>query len=398
MEKWLEQDEHQLAADRAESQVPVAQSNSLVIAAEGEASVLSRSYISEPLGSTAWRSVGNADDSISRLNSLLSAVPALALAGDVASTQYMAVTCSNALIGAKDRLGEVIPGALRAFSVGPSGITEQAVLFSPDRLAAMVNVSALINVASIALAQKHLADISQKLSEIRSSVDGIRRFQNEQRRSKLTGSIRYFEQIAPSVLEGERPERVLNQIEHHEAELLEVYEHVIKEIRSELEEVSKVTANQWFGTGKTNSTIEMHQQRVVELFRDLILCLRARGCGWQLLCLFPGEEKGKAYRRQDIQTSIDELSTDGAMLVKSEALLRSKIHDMSSLFSLGTTTNARKLALLRANETLLAEVSAARTEVQDGLYAAEEMLTALKKPVTMAVRVDSGRIVAIKAL
>jgi hypothetical protein len=281
--------------------------------------------------------------------------------------------------------------------MGGNGIQEHALLFTPDKLAALVNVSALINVASIALAQKHLADISRKLGEIKKSIDGIRKFQNDERRSKLTGSIRYFEQVAPAVLKGDKPDRVLNQIEHHESELLQVYEHLMDDIHAELGEVSGVKADDWFGSAKANLAIETKQQRIAELYNELILCLRARSCGWQLLCMFPGEEMGKELRRRDIQQALDKLSTDGDVLKESDTLFRKKIHELSSVVSKGTA-NERKLALLRANDMLLTDLSACRAEVQRDLYAADEMLAALQKPVALAARIEDGRITAIKAL
>ena len=85
--------------------------------------------------------------------------------------------------------------------------------------------------------------------------------------------------------------------------------------------------DEWFGSGQTKSTIETHQRHIGELYRELILCGRARSCGWQLLCAFPGEEVGKAHRRQDIQKSLERLSADGEMLTETDALIRKKIHD-----------------------------------------------------------------------
>ncbi len=89
------------------------------------------------------------------------------------------------------------------------------------------------------------------------AIDGIRKFQNDQRRSQLTGAIRYFEQVAPAVLEGERPDRVLDLIEHHEAELLKVHEHLKEDIRSELDTLRNLKDDEWFGSEKITSAIEM---------------------------------------------------------------------------------------------------------------------------------------------
>jgi hypothetical protein len=377
---------------RSQTPAPTDRTNALVIAGQDGEPVLSLARVPEPLASGEWHRIDASDDGISRLNPLLAAVPSLALAGEVTSTNYMEVVCNGPLVAAKTG------GGSRGYSMARKGIKEQARLFSPKKLAAMVDVSALMNVASIALAQKHLADISSKLSEIKSAIYDIRKFQNDERRSKLTGSIRYFEQVAPGVLEGERPGRVLNQIENHEAQLLQVQEHVMEDIHAELKGLRDLKVDEWFGSAETKAAIEAHQRRVVELYRELVLCLRARSCGWQLLCLFTGEEIGKAHRRKDIQKSLDELATNGKMMTETDAILRKKIHELSSSWNTGTTINERKLALLKANEMLLADVAACRADVQRDLRAADEMLAAQRKSVPMVARIEDGRITAIRAL
>jgi len=386
IEQWTEWESNsKVSYLGSEVQEQSVQSAAFVIAGEDGEPVLSLARIPEPRLSTGWHQIDRSDDGISRLNPLLAAVPSLSVAREVATTKYMEVVCSLPLALAADGDGN------RGWSVVNNKIKEHAKLFDPDKLTEMVNISALMNVASIALAQKHLADISKKLSEIKEAIDGIRKFQHDERRSKLTGSIRYLEQVAPAILAGERPDRVLYQIEHHEAELIQVHDHLLEDIRTELELVGKIKDKEWFGSKKAKADIEMHQQRIVDLFRELLLCLRARSCGWQLLCLFQGEEIGKRLRRQDIQKSLDKLAIDGEVLKESDSLFRKKIHELSS-------SNELKLVMLNANETLLADVAACRVSVQADLRAADEMLAALQKPVKLAARVENGRIAAIMAL
>ena len=100
---------------------------------------------------------------------------------------------------------------------------------------------------------------------------------------------------------------------------------------------------------------------------------------------------GKKLRRRDIQKSLDKLASNGDVLKESDSLFRSKIHELSS-------ANELKLVLLKANETLLADVAACRASVQSDLRAADEMLAALQKPVALAARIENGCITAITAL
>lgn len=362
-----------------------------ITGAEGQP-VLSLARIPEPAGGT-WHEIGSSDDGISRLNPLLQAVPSLTIAREVATRNYMEIVTNG------DRLLQTKEGVLKAVTVGADNkFTGIADVLQPARLAAMVNVSALIQVASIALAQKHLADISQKLSEIRQGVDAIRKHQKDERHSRVTGSIRYCEQLAASVLAGDLSAEVLQQIESQENELLRIQDHVMKDIRTAVDGIRSVKDDEWFGSDGIRRAIKEQQNLLVELYRELILCIRARACAWQLLCVFPGREKRKEIRRRDIQRSIDGLDTCGEMLTKTDKLLRKKIHEISSRWNRSSTVNERKLTLLQANETLLADVAMCRSGVLKDLGAADEMLTAMKRPVAMAVRIEDGRIVAIRAL
>ncbi|MEI6934131.1 hypothetical protein ACOQLP_30475, partial [Klebsiella pneumoniae] len=97
---------------------------------------------------------------ISRLSPLLQTLPSLATSAHVASHQYMEVIINGPLASVKDGPG------FRGFSLGEKGIKEHAVLLNPDKLSQLVNAGMLLNVASAVLAQKHLADISKKLTEI----------------------------------------------------------------------------------------------------------------------------------------------------------------------------------------------------------------------------------------
>lgn len=373
--------------------VSALQSAALALVGEDGEPVLSLARIPEPAEGGAWHEISPSDNGISRLNPLLQAVPSLAAAIEFAQANYMiVVTNGDEFLKAKD-------GTMKAVTIGAdnrfSGIAN---LFESDGLAAMLDVSAVMNVASFVLAQKHLADISRKLSEIKSGIDGIRKFQKDERRSVVTGSIRYFEQVAASVLGGELSERVLHQIERHEADLLKVQDHVMADLRTEIDAVMMLKDGERFGSAAMKQTIEQKQSSIGDLYRELILCIRARCCGWQLLCTFPGDDKGKEVRRRDIVKSIDELETGGQMLAKTDDHLRNKIHELWSFWNKATTVNERKLALLRANEVLLADVTDSRAAVTADLLAADEMLAAMKRPVSLALKIEDGRIAAVRAL
>ncbi len=135
---------------------------------------------------------------LSRLNPLLSAVPNLGVAGRVGAANYARVSVPL------ERLSKssVSENGLRAILRDGGKIKEHAELFKPDLLTGMVSIGALWTIASVALAQKHLHDISGKLDTISEGLEAIGRFQKEERRSSLEGTLREFMHMKREMAEG----------------------------------------------------------------------------------------------------------------------------------------------------------------------------------------------------
>ncbi|WP_431858669.1 hypothetical protein [Azospirillum sp.] len=362
----------------------------LIIGASADKPVLSLARIPEP-SDQAWNPVAVSGDGISRLNPLLQAVPALGTALQVSTTNYMEVVVNGPL-------AEAIGGGFRGWVRGAEGkIVEQARLFEAANLSNVVSAGALFQIASVAVAQKHLADISHKLSEIKASVDRIQRFLTDERRSVLTGALRYFEQIAPSVLAGELSDSIRNQIEHHEAHLLPIQEHLLKDIRHETREILDVKGSDTFGTKGTQDAIKAHQKQLEELYRQLLLCIRARACGWQLLVVFPGEERLKENRKRSIQEALGRLDESGDLLKETDRFVREKVKGLSSFWNTTATLNERKLTLLAWNEALVGEVAFCKEQIGLDIRAAEAVATERLQPVRMLLKIEGERIVGICA-
>lgn len=152
------------------SQLVVKRDSPLILGEEADNPVLT--FALAEISNTApvnWQPVSELDNTgISRFNPLLQAVPNLVTQAHVATTQYVEVNIPlSSLARVKDSVNE-----LRGYAKGSDGrFTEQAKLLAPENLEKIVNAGALFQVASVIVAQKHLADISQKLTEIKKAVD-----------------------------------------------------------------------------------------------------------------------------------------------------------------------------------------------------------------------------------
>lgn len=372
-------------AETAPAVRPLVRSDALIVGTSEEAPVLSLARISEP-PVIGWSPV-NGDDGISRLNPLLQAVPSLATAGEVATGKYMEVVINGPLLKAKGQDGYRLITMI-------DGKPSHGTLLDPSRLSTIVNASALLQVASVALAQKHLADISRKLSEIKASVDRILSFQKNERCAVIKGATRYFEQVAQAVLSGELSESVRHLIEHHEAELLQVQEHLMVDIRHESQAIQTVKDETMFGSKGMEAAIRGHQKLLDDLYQQLLLCIRARACGWQLLAAYPGEDRLKQTRKRSIEEALEVLVEGGDLLSSTDALMRRKVKSMSAVWNRNVTVNERKLSLLEWNDRLVAEVSQCKEQIARDLGAAEAVIAKRLQPVTMLVKIENEQIVA----
>lgn len=376
----------QESAPQTETSVrPLARSNALVVGISEDAPVLSLARISEP-PMVDWNPV-NGDEGISRLNPLLQGVPSFATAGEVATGKYMEVVINGPLLKAKGQEGYRLITMI-------DGKPSHGTLLEPSKLSSIVNASALLQVASVAVAQKHLADISRQLSEIKASVDRILSFLKNERCAVIRGATRYFEQVAQAVLSGELSESVRHQIEHHEAQLLQVQEHLMVDIRHESQAILGVKDETVFGSKGMEDAIREHQKLLDDLYQQLLLCIRARACGWQLLAAYPGEERLKGTRKQSIEEAIEVLAEGGDLLSSTDTFMRQKVKSMSALWNTNLTVNERKLSLLEWNDRLVLEVSQWQEQMTQDLRAAEAVLAKQLQPVTLLVKIENEQIVA----
>ncbi len=373
------------AKQASTSPAPVSHSDALVISNDSGTPVLTLAQISLSDSNAGWRKVSKDDIGISRLNPLLQAVPGMATAVEVGTSNYM-----NVIVPAGTELVESIKhggliGTLR--KIGTNELAGAAKL-DVGKLSALASSGAALNIASALLAQKHLADISEKLSDIREAIEDVAAFQKNERRSVLTGSIRYFEQIAGSVMSGELSDEVIHVIEMHETKLLEVQDHLAIDIRSQTEALKILKDAEWVGQGKYIKALDEQQTALDKLYREMLLCLRARACGWQLLSAFPGREQRKGDRLQDIRTSVLALLPQGDAAIGLDQLLREKIK--------AVTNPAERSKILRNENALLNRISTQGAIVFDSLQTISTDISGHDTPLSMDLKIEDGIIVATR--
>lgn len=240
--------------------------------------------------------VDKGSSAISRVLAALQAVPDLLLAGSVAGKKLMQVEVHGNLTQAADGVG------YRAFAMGDHGIKEQARLFDVDKLKAMVDLATLWRVGSMVVAQKYLHDINQNLSEIKSTVGAIGKFQRDEQHSKIESSYEYLFQIEKSLAAGERSAAVRHKLEDIEADMDSIQRHLKKLFNDKVS--SRVAHDEMFGADKLTKDLHDKAQCMDGIIHDYMLAGMTRLGSLQMVGLFPGEDALKQVRAQSVRQSI----------------------------------------------------------------------------------------------
>lgn len=281
---------------------------------------------------------------ISRLSPLLQTLPSLATSAHVASHRYMEVIINGPLASIKDGPG------FRGFSLGEKGIKEHAVLLNPDKLNQLVNAGMLLNVASAVLAQKHLADISKKLTEIVEAVREVTAFQNNARKSEIIGAIQYLQQITPTVLEGQCSPAIRQKLEDIEVQFSALQAHLLTDITAAGDKVAALKDRGLFGSSEITNKIQTQQKILDERIHEWDLAMKVRAQALHLLTHAEGNTTLVRHRQQTIVHNYQEFES---VVDKVERQLHQRIQGISALTEQSNTTNANKVLLRKWTTTTL---------------------------------------------
>lgn len=284
---------------------------------------------------------------ISRLSPLLQTLPSLATSAHIASHQYMEVIINGPLASVKDGPG------FRGFSLGEKGIKEHAVLLNPDKLSQLVNAGMLLNVASAVLAQKHLADISKKLTEIVEAVREVSAFQKDARKSEILGAIQYLQQITPVVLEvlkGQCSPAIRQKLEDIEVQFSALQAHLLSDITAAGDKVSALKDRGLFGSTEITNKIQTQQKILDERIHEWDLAIKVRAQALHLLTHAEGDTTLVKHRQQTIVHNYQQFES---VIDNVERQLHQRIQGISALTEQSNTTNANKVLLRKWTTTTL---------------------------------------------
>lgn len=321
---------------------------------------------------------------IDRLSPLLQAVPSLLVAEEAAGRRLMEVVIDGTLVKAADGNG------LRAFAMGPKGIVGQARLYDVTSLQHVINTAALWQVASVLVAQKHLADISRKLESIQKGIAGISRFLDNQRKARISGTYKYLLQIYSALQGGDLPEAARSELESCERDLIEIQDHLMAEYRQKASEA--VEAGQW-GTKKTFQGVDSKLSELDLLSRDIAVCIETRIAAWVVLSLYPGNSQQRIARRESIEASIAAFEALGSF---SQSVLESEIASINSIWNRAVTLESRRGLLGAKCTTIVHQMSEHSERALEQIQRSDQVMLRASSATRLLIHVEDGMIIAVE--
>lgn len=324
---------------------------------------------------------------INGISPFLQSAPSVLTYTNVANSNYMEVLVNGTLAPSKTE------GLLMPMVRGPNGrFIEQAKLRNGKSLSRISGGTAIWAIASTVFAQKHLADISNKLDALTDSINDVRDFLNSERKSIIFGSLAYLkDQAFPAVMSGEFSPSVRSQLEGIERKLLEVQHHLLDELQQLAEKTPSIEHKDYFGTEELFLNIKNHQEKIKATQEQFILCIRTRAASWQILCTFPGDEILKDRRKAIILQSIK--SDLNPILLTVEKHMYKKISEISSIWNTQETIDSRKADLRSSLESQQDKTKKQLHQISKDVNTLSDRLSSFQKPVRLAIKMNGEDII-----
>lgn len=323
-----------------------------------------------------------------RVGALMQAAPSVLVENAHHGRHLMEVTINGELVRAASGEG------FRAFAVDATRrISEHATLFDVGNLTKLVDAAAVWQVASVVVAQKHLADISAKLAVIAEGVSQLSTFLDAARRSRISATYGYLRQVAQALQAGELPASIRDELEACERDLLACQHHLTAEYRQRAQAPAKHTDT--VGTGELLKSATEKFVSLERLAQDMALCLKARALAWYVLSLYPGEPKLKLARRDDILAGVAELRTLHSSL---DDGLESDLIRFKAVFNFQKTLDERKQTVATVAAAARSKLLSGTQACEDGVSQTDTLLLQRDRPTHLIFEVQDGKVLQIRSV
>lgn len=235
---------------------------------------------------------------IDKLSTLIQPAISAGIAGKIGSSNLMEVVVNGGLANASDGNG------VRGYVVDSAGkIQEHARLFETENLQNIVNAAGLFQIVSFVVAQKHLADISIKLDEIKKEVENISASQKNERQGKIEAAMRYLLPIIKASYENEDIMRFGIPLETHLSEINAIEIHIDLEMNDLYKEINQLEKPTIF-FGKYNANVSELSKKVDSLLNLWRSCIIIQYGILYILEKIYNEDRVQKERKSNLDNSV----------------------------------------------------------------------------------------------
>lgn len=277
-------------------------------------------------------------EGLSQFNQLLGLAPSSAAAVAGHSKQLMTCTFEySRLVQAKDGSGAI--GAV--YREGTTKFGAQARFKEAAGLKSVVNTGLILNVASQVLAQKHLADINERLQSIEQQVKSIHKFLERSRLVKILTFQEHLQRIGTLIAEREQVHPDSLQLLAQKAQDVRAeVTHIRRDLEDVHREIQDFDSNSLFGSNDLREALKTKIDRVSHFQREYLLGMQCLLVANLILFVKHGGNKefvlaGRAY--------IDELNYEQGLLTQWNAIKRRitlHLSKMKPFFEFAKSTQA----------------------------------------------------------
>lgn len=261
-----------------------------------------------------------------------------------------------------------------------------------------MNAAAVWQIASVVVAQKHLADISERLDGIVSSINRVERKLDAQRRGALMGAMDTLKEVSKPILEGEHTPSNRQTLEDQYQKMMDKKHEIYQLLKERIEDLPNLQDTQTFGAADFPEKIREEIVAIETLFQEGLLCSRVRFQAWSLLTVLPGEphlkkeryraiaqDFGQEFSPQGLRSAFEQNITDVIMRVDSKMVFKSTLanHRME-LTKILRSTQTELDSDIQAEHALITEAAA--------------LLEDATQPTRLIVKTQGTQVIAFKHL
>ena len=280
------------------------------------------------------------------------------------------------------------------FARGADGrMIEQAKLLNPSGLSSLVNAAAVWQVASVLVAQKHLAEISAKLDEIQQGIDDLKNLVQDKLDGDIEGTYKYLRDVATTFERGEVPKFARLELEACRRQLLQIESGLTRMFNRRIEE--SIEHKETTGTGDLLVDTLRRYDDLDRIRESLLTCLKAQALAWHVLSLFPGEETSAEIWKEGTISSIAKFAKMKSALAKTAD---EDAERFRAWLNWESTLAARRAEVRKRAQRSAQSIEHGASAFQSSMDRAAFMIEHNNDPIRLGIEVVNGRLQEVRVL